>query len=200
MNSFEMNKILGAVLATCLGVVAINIASGAIFAPPKLVKPGYAITVPEKAPADHGQQPTQPPAVPLAQLLANADLERGQSSSQKCMACHTFDKGGKAGLGPNLWGIVGRAKGSVEGFNYSPAMKVAGGQWTIPDLMEFVANPNEKVPGTFMAIFGGIPRAQERADLMAFLNSLSDNPAPLTRGAQGPSVPSGMQRAELSRH
>jgi cytochrome c len=195
MNSFEMNKILGAVLATCMGVVALNIASGAIFSAPKPAKPGYEIAVPEKASLGGSQQPAQqPPAVPLAQLIANADVERGNSSSQKCAACHTFDKGGKHGLGPNLWGIIGRAKGSAEGFaGYSPAMKAAGGQWTVQDLMDFVANPNEKVPGTFMAIFGGIARAQERADLMAYLNTLSDNPTPLRAAG-----PSGVQRADLS--
>ena len=131
MNSFEMNKILGAVLATCMGVVALNIASGAIFNSPKPAKPGYEIAVPDKA--DHGQQPATPqaPEVDLKELFAKADMERGQSSAQKCAACHTFDKGGKAGLGPNLWGIVGRAKGSAAGFNYSPAMKAAGGQCLI---------------------------------------------------------------------
>jgi len=192
MNSFEMNKILGAILTTCLCVVALNIASGAIFSPPELAKPGYEIAVPDKAPADHGQQPPQPDAVPLDQLLAKADLERGQSSAQKCAACHTFNKGGPNGLGPNLWGIMGRARGSVAGFNYSPAMKAAGGQWSVPELVDFVANPAMKVPGTFMAIFGGIPRAQERADLMAYLNTLSDNPGPL-------SISTGTQRADLSR-
>jgi len=193
MNSFEMNKILGAILATCLGVVALNIASGAIFSPPKLAKPGYEIAVPDP----HKPDPNQPvaaqaPALTLAELLAKADLERGQGSAQKCGACHTFDKGGKPGLGPNLWGVMGRAKGSAEGFGgYSPAMKAAGGQWTVSELFEFVSNPAEKVPGNFMP-FGGIPRAQERADLMAYLNSLADNPGPL-------SVSSGTQRADLSR-
>ena len=78
-------------------------------------------------------------------------------------------------------------------------MKAAGGNWTVSELMDFVKNPAEKVPGTFMAIFGGIPRAQERADLMAYLNNLSDNPGPLSRGAQGPSISTGIQRADLSR-
>jgi cytochrome c len=185
MNSFEMNKVLGAVLGTCLGVVALNIASGAIFAPERPAKPGYEIAVPEKhAPGAGKEQPKQP-EVPLEQLLANADVGRGQSAAQKCTVCHSFEKGGKALVGPDLWGVVGRPKGSVSGFNYSPAMKAKGGNWTVPDLMQFIANPKEYVPGTAMT-FAGVPRPAERADIVAYLNSLSDNPAPLTKAAEAP--------------
>ena len=192
MNSFEMNKILGAVLATCLGVVALNIASGAIFSSPKLAKPGYEIAVPDTHKTDPNPVPNSDVlVVSLADLLAKADVQRGESSAQKCAACHTFTKGGANGLGPNLWGIMGRARASVAGVNYSPTMKAAGGQWTVSELMEFIKNPAEKLPGNFMP-FGGIARDGERADLMAYLNSLADNPGPLT-------ATSGTQRADLSR-
>jgi cytochrome c len=194
MNSFEMNKVLGAVLGTCLGVVALNIASGAVFTPGKMEKPGYDIPVPQKGPA--GGEPKQPqqPEVPLGELLAKADVGRGQSSAQKCAICHTFDKGGKNLVGPNLWNIVGRPRASEQGFNYSPAMKAKGGNWTIADLNDFVMNPKGFVPGTAMT-FAGIPRGSERADVLAFLNSLADNPQPLTKGAQGPASPTATQHA-----
>jgi cytochrome c len=194
MDSFEMNKVLGAVLGCCLGVVALNIASGAVFAPHMPAKPGYEIAVPEKAPA--GGEPKGPaqPEVPLEQLLAKADISRGQSSAQKCQSCHTFEKGGRNMIGPNLWGIVGRPKASHEGFNYSPALKAVGGNWTLEDINHFVTKPQAMVPGTAMS-FPGVPRATERADILAYLNSLSDNPAPLTKGAE---LPSGTQRAELT--
>jgi cytochrome c len=185
-----MNKVLGATLGTCLGLVALNIAAGAMFAPGHLAKPGFDIEVP-KGPPGKTPQPSEP-EVPLEQLLAKADVGRGAESSKKCAACHTFDKGGKPLVGPPLWGVVGREKASVAGFNYSPAMKTQNGVWTIAELFKFVANPKAMVAGTAMT-FPGIPRPQERADLMAYLNSLADNPPPLVKGAQ---APSGTKAAE----
>lgn len=184
LDSFELNKILGAILGTCLGVVALNIAANAIFAPGKLAKPGFEIEVPTTEPGHAPATPAQP-EVPLEQLLVNADVARGQQSAQKCAACHSFDKNGRTLTGPPLWQIVGRAKASVPGFNYSSAMKAMTGNWTIPDLFKFIANPKGMVPGTNMT-FAGISRAGERADLLAYLNSRADNPAPLTKGAQAP--------------
>ena len=185
LDSFELNKILGAILGTGLGLVAINIAAGAIFAPGKLGKPGFEIEVPTTPPGEApGAAP--PPEVPLEELLVKADVGRGQQSAQKCAACHSLAKDGKPMQGPPLWGIVGRPKASYPGFNYSPALKQMGGNWTIPDLFKYTANPRAMAPGTNMT-FAGINRASERADLMAYLNSLSDNPAPLTKGAEAPS-------------
>ncbi len=184
MDSFELNKILGAVLGTCLVLLSLNIAAGALFAPQKPAKPGYNIVVPEK-PAEDGKPAA--PEEPIAKLLASADLKRGEAAAKKCIACHTFQKGGPNLVGPNLWGIVNRPKASVANFNYSQAMRAKGGNWGFEELNEYLLNPKKMVPGTNMN-FPGITRAPERADLILYLNSLSDNPAPLPKAASAPAA------------
>jgi len=181
MDSFELNKILGAVLATCLVLLTLNITANAIFAPHKPAKPGYDIAVQEATPAGKPGAPAEP-EVPLGKLFAAADTGRGEASAKKCVACHTFGKGEPNRVGPNLYGIVGRAKASVAGFNYSAAMKAKGGNWTIEELNAFVQNPKTSVPGTNMT-FAGIPRATERADLITYMNSKSDSPVQLPKEA-----------------
>jgi cytochrome c len=181
MDSFELNKIMGALLGCCLVLLSLNIAAGAIFAPHKPAKPGYDIAVQEAAPAGKPGAPAAPEE-PIAKLLASADMGRGEASAKKCVACHTFGKGEPNRVGPNLYGIVGRAKASVAGFNYSAAMKAKGGNWSIDDLNAFVQNPKAYVPGTTMT-FNGVPRATERADLLTYINSKADNPAPLPKAA-----------------
>ncbi len=175
MDSFELNKIMGAILGTCLGLLSLNIAANAIFHPATPAKPGYAISVTEQPARDQKGAPAQQDP-PIEQLLASADLARGEVSHNKCIACHTFDKGGRNLVGPNLYGIIGREKGSVQGFNYSPGFKKAAkGAWTAQEISEFVKNPKVMIPGTTMT-FAGINRAGERADLILFLNSKSDKP------------------------
>jgi cytochrome c len=180
MDSFEINKILGALLFTCLVVLSLNIAAGAVFTPKKPAKPGYEIAVPEQT--GGAQEAAKEPDQPVATVLASADPKRGENAAKKCVSCHTFNKGEPNKVGPNLWGVLNRAKAAVPGFNYSAAMKSKGGNWTIDDLYQYHANPKAMVPGTTMN-FPGVPRAGERADLIAYLNAQSDSPQDLTKAA-----------------
>jgi len=184
MDSFELNKVLGAVLATCLFVLALNITAGALFTAPKPAKPGYEIAVTETPAAGGGAaQPAQDE--PIEKRLASATPEKGENSAKKCQACHTFNKGEPNRVGPNLYGVVGRAKASAPGFNFSAALKAKGGNWTVEDLDHFLTNPKGFVPGTAMS-FAGLPRGGERADVIAYLNTKSDNPQPLPKAAEAP--------------
>jgi cytochrome c len=182
MDSFELNKILGAILGTCLVTLALNIASGAIFAPEKPAKPGYDIVVPEKAAEGAKAKPAEPEK-PLPVLLASADPKKGANDAKKCTVCHTLGKGEPNRIGPNLWGIVDRPRASEAGFNYSDAMKKKGGTWTPEQIFEFIVSPQKDIPGTRMT-FAGIPSATQRADVIAYLNTLSDNPKPLPTAAE----------------
>jgi len=195
MDSFELNKILGAVLFTFLCVLGLNIAAGAIFSPPEPAKPGYEIAIPEKT--EGGPAPAAAPQESIAQLLANADPKRGEQIAKVCQTCHTFEKGGPNKVGPNLWGIVGRPK--VEpGFNYSAAMKAKGGDWTIDDLNQFLTNPKGYIPGTAMS-FAGLPKGPQRADVIAFLNTLSDSPKPLPTAAEAKPAEGAKPTAEAGK-
>ena len=182
MDSFELNKVLGAILGTCLVLLALNIAANAVFTVHPPAKPGYDIAVTQQPTPGAGPPAPAAQEPPIATRLASADVGRGETSAKKCAACHTFDKGGRNLVGPNLWGIVGRPTASVAGFNYSAAMKKHQGNWTFDELDKYLKTPQAMVPGTNMT-FAGIARASERADLLAFLNTKSDNPQPLPKAA-----------------
>ena len=175
MDSFEFNKIAGAVLFSLLVVMGLGVLSDTVFNVPAPEKPGYAVEV---AATDTGAA-TQEVAkeTPLAQLLAAANVEKGQKGFRKCSACHKVDQGASGGVGPNLYGIVGAEKGAVAGFAYSKAMKDAAtalGPWTYDSLNKFLIKPKDYIPGTKMA-FAGLKKETDRADMLAYLKSISPN-------------------------
>ena len=177
MDSFEFNKMAGALLGALLFTFATGLLAQVIFSHPALTKPGYDLPAAPAAAASAA--PTKAaPSVPLADLLAKADPKKGEADTKPCQACHNFAKGAGIKIGPPLYGVVGRPKGSVAGFDYSAGMKAKGGNWTFADIDTFITDPKAYVSGTKMT-FAGVPEASKRADIIAYLRTLSDNPVPL---------------------
>jgi cytochrome c len=176
MDSFELNKIMGAVLGTCLFVLSLSIVSGGIFASHPPQKAGYEIAVKDDK-AGPAKGPTEP-QVPLANLLNEANAEKGASVSRQCVACHEFAKGGANKVGPGLWNVVNNDIGTHAGFAYSNAMKNKKGKWTFEELDKFLENPSKAVPGTSMT-FLGVRRATDRAALIVYLSKQADSPVAL---------------------
>jgi cytochrome c len=183
MNSFELNKVLGALLGCCLVLVAMHIASGAIFAPAVPAKPGYEIAVKQEQPA--GGAAAAPAEQPIETLLASASVDHGAQVAKQCQACHNFQEGQGAKVGPDLYGVVGRAVASVAGFNYTAALKAKGGTWTFEALNKWLTKPSADVPGTAMT-FAGLTNEKQRADVIDYLDSLAATPVPLPKAAANP--------------
>ena len=181
MDSFELNKILGAILATCLVLLVSSFTAGALFAPVMPAKPGFEIAVKEAAPG--GKEAAPAPSEPIEKLLQTASVEKGEAAAKKCAACHSFEKNGPNKVGPNLFGIVGDKIGEGRGFNFSAAMKAKGGTWSFEDLNQFIANPKGFIPGTAMG-FAGIQKDSERADVIDYLHTLAESPVPLPAAAK----------------
>ena len=178
MDSFEFNKIAGAVLATALVVLGLKNLSGIVYHTDVPEKPGFMIEVAAADTTADAPAAADTPAVSIGTLLASADATKGAATAKACMACHDFAKGGPNKTGPNLWDVVERDIAAHEGFNYSDGMKARTGQkWTFDNLNAFITNPKVATPGTKMG-FAGVKKDQARADLIAYLTSLSDAPKP----------------------
>jgi cytochrome c len=186
MDSFEVAKLAGAVLAALIVIVGFRAVLEIAEENRAPEHPGFTLPMPEATgPSDIPpggaaavDAPVDLPAIPptfdaaaVAEAAASANAEAGSTIFKKCQTCHSSDKGGPNKVGPNLWGIVGRPKAGHEGFNYSEALKAKGGDWTPPDLAAFVHSPKVFVPGTKM-IFPGVSDSTDVSDLLAYLNTL----------------------------
>lgn len=189
MTFFELNKIAGAVLGALAFAVGLGIVSQILFTPEAPAKPGFEIALQEAGGAA-GAKVAEPS---IEELFATASVEKGAAVSKKCAACHNFAEGAGPKVGPDLYGVVGRKVASTEGFNYSEAMKAKGGTWTPEALNTFLTNPKAAVPGTAMG-FAGLPKAVDRANIIAYLNSLSHDPKPLPTAAAA-AAPAAEQKA-----
>jgi cytochrome c len=180
MDTFELNKIAGAVLAALLTVFGMS----TLITTMRASHSGHQTVgyeLPKAAPAGAAAvaEAAFNPANVLA-AVAKGNVESGQGVFKKCAACHTPDKGGKNGTGPNLWGVLTRTVGATDGFNYSAALKGKGGSWSWENLTAYLYDPKGYAPGNKMA-FAGVKETSELTDLMAYLRTLSDSPAALPK-------------------
>ena len=174
MDSFEWNKVFAAVIASALLIMVITTISDGLF-PQTESKPAFTIEVASAEPSGTAVEEVAGPS--LAELLANSDVAKGAKQWAKCKACHTVDKGGKHGTGPNLFGIMGRGVGAIDEFKYSALLAESTAVWTYDLMDKWLENPKKIFKGTTMG-FGGIRKEKQRADLLAYLASMSDSPLP----------------------
>lgn len=192
MSSFEWNKIIGAVLASMILAMVSGIIAGTLVKPTVPAKPAYVVAgAPTEAPSAAAAAPAGPEAI--GALLAKADPKAGQAQTKICSVCHTFDKGQPNRIGPNLYNVVGQPIAEDRnGYQFSAALsKHKGQKWTVDDLNQWLWKPSSFADGTKMT-FAGFPKAADRANVIAYLNSLSDHPealAKLAASAKQPAPP-----------
>lgn len=198
----RFNTVAGWALAGGIAALGLTIVSGMIFHSERPERMGYAIEGVEEA-SEGGAAA----AAPIATRLASADVAKGAEVFKQCTACHTINQGGASGIGPNLWGVVGKPHGHLAGFAYSDALKGVPGPWTFDALDAWLTSPRKYAPGTKMT-FAGIADPQARANVIAYLNSQGSNlplpaapaedaAAPANNAAQA-NVAEGADPAELS--
>lgn len=176
VDSFEWNKIFGGVLAGLVALLGVSIASDMMFARELPEKPGYIVAGVEEAPAEASAVEAEKPA---AFFLASAEVSKGEAVFKKCAACHNAAPGGANGTGPNLHGIIGGPIAAKAGFNYSDALKGKSGErWDFDHMWNWLKSPKAYAPGNKMS-FAGIAKPEDRAAVIAWLNTQSNSPLPL---------------------
>jgi len=179
MDSFEINKIVAAILMVALLIIGIGKVSDLIFYVEKPETPGYSVEV-EQAVAISSNlgSETEKEVIDIAALIAMGDLATGEKVFKKCAACHSIVKGGKNNIGPALYNVVGRKVGAVNDYKYSSALSEYGKNWTFEELNGYLIKPAKWIKGTKMA-FAGLRKEKDRASVILYLNKNSDNPLPL---------------------
>lgn len=180
MGGMEFNKIFAAILVAGIIAMLAGFVADKMVHPHKLKENAFTIEGVEVAGVGSVEQLPEP----VLAMIAEADIARGQKISKACAACHTFDKGGANGVGPNSWNLVGRQKQSVSGFSYSGTLNSQGGDvWTYAELNKFLWKPKKYAPGTKMNYIG-LKKPEDRAAMIAWLRTLADSPKPLPNATQ----------------
>ena len=179
MDSFELNKIIAAILMVALLIIGIGKLSNVIFHVEKPETPGYSVEVEQTtvASSETSSQATED-KIDIAALIAMGDIATGEKAFKKCAACHSIVKGGKNNIGPALYNVVGRDVGAVSDYKYSKALAAYGKAWTFEELNGYLVKPAKWIKGTKMA-FAGLRKEKDRASVILYLNQNSDNPLPL---------------------
>ena len=178
MDSFELNKIIAAILMVALLVIGIGKLSNIIFHVEKPEKPGYVVELDQSTTISVSTEKSEDMKVDIAALMAMGDIASGEKIFKKCAACHSINKGGKNNIGPALYNVVGRKIGGVDGYKYSKALVAYGKDWSFEELNGFLIKPAKWIKGTKMA-FAGLRKEKDRASVILYLNQNSDNPLPL---------------------
>ncbi len=177
------NTIAGWALAGCAAALGLSIVSGMVFDSERPETMGYPI----EGVVEEGEGGAA--EVPIATLLASADIAAGEASFAKCASCHTVNQGGPSGIGPNLYGVLGKAHGHLPGFAYSDALTSIDGNWDFESMSAWLTSPRKYAPGTKMS-FAGLSNPQERANVIAYLNSQGSNlPLPAAPAADAAQTP-----------
>ena len=178
MDSFEINKIIAAVLLVALLVIGIGKISNILFYVEKPKTPGYAVEVEQSSGSSIATTEVVEKVVDIAALMALGDVASGEKIFKKCAACHSINKGGKHKIGPALYNVVGRKVGGVEDYKYSKALIAYEKEWTFEELNGFLIKPAKHIKGTKMA-YAGLRKETDRASVIKYLNANSDSPLPL---------------------
>ena len=178
MDSFELNKIIAAVLLVALLIIGIGKISDIVFHVEKPETPGYAVDVEQTIVASTTNSKMVEEKIDIAALLAMGDLAVGEKVFKKCAACHSIVKGGANKIGPALYNVVGRKIGGVTDYKYSKALTEYGKEWNFKELNGFLIKPTNWIKGTKMA-YAGLRKEKDRASVIKYLNQSSDNPLPL---------------------
>ena len=178
MDSFEINKIVAAVLLVALLVIGIGKLSDIIFHVEKPKTPGYAVEVAQTVSSTESSSDKIEEKVDISALMAMGDVASGEKVFKKCAACHSIAKGGKNKIGPALYNVVGRQVGGVSDYKYSKALSEYKKNWTFEELNGFLLKPSKWIKGTKMA-YAGLRKESDRASVIKYLNENSDNPIPL---------------------
>ena len=178
MDSFEINKIVAAVLMVALLVIGIGKLSDVIFHVEKPEKPGYSVEVEVSESVSVSSSTEESDKIDIASLMAMGDIAHGEKVFKKCAACHSIVKGGKNAIGPALYNVVGRKIGAIEDYKYSKALVAYDKNWTFEELNGFLIKPAKWIKGTKMA-YAGLRKEKDRASVIKYLNQNSDSPLQL---------------------